>query len=317
MAQVSKKFAFEESLMRIKNEEWRRFLSHFLKSIEIEKGYSKNTVESYSIDLVRYVCFLEDNGIKHPDFVDEELVRKYIREIGLIGLSPSSISRNVASIKSFHKFLLLESYSKNYPVENIEHPKIKKKPPEVLSIDEVFTLLEQPDTSTPIGIRDRALLEVMYATGVRVSELINLKQIDLFLDMEFIRVLGKGSKERLIPIGKVAIKWLREYQLKVRPKLAKISSGDILFLSRLGKKLTRMSVWKIVKKYALMAGIRKEIHPHTLRHSFATHLLEGGSDLRSVQEMLGHASITTTQIYTHISNETLREIYYLYHPRSN
>ncbi|MDW8108048.1 MAG: site-specific tyrosine recombinase XerD [Candidatus Kryptonium sp.] len=303
--------------MRIKNEEWRRFLSHFLKSIEIEKGYSKNTVESYSIDLVRYVCFLEDNGIKHPDFVDEELVRKYIREIGLIGLSPSSISRNVASIKSFHKFLLLESYSKNYPVENIEHPKIKKKPPEVLSIDEVFTLLEQPDTSTPIGIRDRALLEVMYATGVRVSELINLKQIDLFLDMEFIRVLGKGSKERLIPIGKVAIKWVREYQLKVRPKLAKISSGDILFLSRLGKKLTRMSVWKIVKKYALMAGIRKEIHPHTLRHSFATHLLEGGSDLRSVQEMLGHASITTTQIYTHISNETLREIYYLYHPRSN
>ncbi|MCX7761359.1 MAG: tyrosine recombinase XerD [Candidatus Kryptonium sp.] len=244
-------------------------------------------------------------------------MRKYIREIGLIGLSPSSISRNVASIKSFHKFLLLESYSKNYPVENIEHPKIKKKPPEVLSIDEVFTLLEQPDTSTPIGIRDRALLEVMYATGVRVSELINLKQIDLFLDMEFIRVLGKGSKERLIPIGKVAIKWLREYQLKVRPKLAKISSGDILFLSRLGKKLTRMSVWKIVKKYALMAGIRKEIHPHTLRHSFATHLLEGGSDLRSVQEMLGHASITTTQIYTHISNETLREIYYLYHPRSN
>ncbi|MCX7762792.1 MAG: site-specific integrase, partial [Candidatus Kryptonium sp.] len=175
--------------MRIKNEEWRRFLSHFLKSIEIEKGYSKNTVESYSIDLVRYVCFLEDNGIKHPDFVDEELVRKYIREIGLIGLSPSSISRNVASIKSFHKFLLLESYSKNYPVENIEHPKIKKKPPEVLSIDEVFTLLEQPDTSTPMGIRDRALLEVMYATGVRVSELINLKQIDLFLDMEFIRVL--------------------------------------------------------------------------------------------------------------------------------
>ncbi|MEN3039441.1 MAG: site-specific tyrosine recombinase XerD [Candidatus Kryptonium sp.] len=317
MAQVSKKITFEESLMKIKNEEWRRFLSHFLKSIEIEKGYSKNTIESYSIDLVRYVCFLEDNGVRHPDFVDEELVRKYIREIGLIGLSPSSISRNVASIRSFHKFLLLESYSKNYPVENIEHPKIRKKPPEVLSIEEVFTLLEQPNTSTPMGIRDRALLEVMYATGVRVSELINLKQIDLFLDMEFIRVLGKGSKERLIPIGKVAIEWVREYQLKVRPKLAKISSGDILFLSRLGKKLTRMSVWKIVKKYALMAGIKKEIHPHTLRHSFATHLLEGGSDLRSVQEMLGHASITTTQIYTHISNETLREIYYLYHPRSN
>lgn len=315
MAQVKGKYV-DESLLRIRSVNWQRFLKHFLKSIEIEKGYSKNTVESYSVDLVRYVSFLEDNGVEHPDFVSEELIRKYIRELSLVGLSPSSISRNVASIRTFHRFLLLESYSKNYPVENIEHPKIRKKPPEVLTVDEVFALLEQPDTSTPLGIRDKAILEFMYATGVRVSELINLRQIDLYFDMEFVRVFGKGSKERLVPIGKVAIKWVREYQLKIRPKLAKIDSGDFLFLSRLGKKLTRMSVWKIVKKYALMAGIKKEIHPHTLRHSFATHLLEGGSDLRSVQEMLGHASITTTQIYTHISNETIREIYYLYHPRS-
>lgn len=310
------KYTFEEILLRVKNANWRRLLNHFLRSIEIERGYSKNTVESYSVDLVRYVCFLEDNGIDHPDSVDEDLVRRYIRELGLIGLSPSSISRNVASIRTFHRFLLLESYSKNYPVENIDHPKIMKKLPEVLTVDEVFALLEQPDTSTPMGVRDKAILEVMYATGIRVSELISLRQIDLYLDMEFVRVFGKGSKERLVPIGKVAIKWVREYQLKIRPKLAKIDSGDFLFLSRLGKKLTRMSVWKIVKKYALSAGIKKEIHPHTLRHSFATHLLEGGSDLRSVQEMLGHASITTTQIYTHISNETLREIYYLCHPRA-
>ncbi len=317
MAGIEGKYVLSEALSRVKSDTWRKFLNHFLKSIEIEKGYSKNTVDSYSIDLIRYVLFLESNGIKHPDEVEETLIRSYIQELGLIGLSPSSISRNVASIRSFHKFLLVESYSKIYPAENIEHPRVRKKPPEVLTIDEVFQLLEQPDTSTPVGIRDRAILETMYATGVRVSELINLRQIDLFFDMEIIRVMGKGSKERFIPIGKVAIKWIREYQLKVRPKLVKIGSGDILFLSRLGKKLTRMSVWKLIRKYALMAGIKKRIHPHTLRHSFATHLLEGGSDLRSVQEMLGHASITTTQIYTHVSNEMLKEIYRLYHPRSN
>jgi len=304
-------------LLRIKSDDWRKFLTYFLRSIEMEKGYSKNTVDSYSIDLVRYISFLEGNGVNHPDGVDEALIGRYIQELSIAGLSPSSISRNVASIKTFHRFLFMESYSSVYPVENIEHPKVKKKPPEVLTVEEVFSLLEQPDTSTLIGIRDRAMLETMYATGVRVSELINLRQVDLFFDMEIIRVMGKGSKERLIPIGKVAIKWIREYQLKVRSKLARSGSGDILFLSRLGKKLTRMSVWKIIKKYALMAGIKKEIHPHTLRHSFATHLLEGGSDLRSVQEMLGHASITTTQIYTHISNEMLKEIYRLYHPRSN
>ncbi len=317
MARVSKRHNFDKFLLRIKSSEWRRFLTHFLRSIEIESGYSKNTVDSYLLDLVRYVSFLEDNHISHPDGVDEDLVRKYIQELGILGLSSSSISRNVASIKTFHKFLLLESYSKVYPVENLEHPKLKRKLPEVLTVDEVFALLEQPDTSTPMGIRDRAILETMYATGIRVSELINLRQIDLLFDMEVIKVLGKGSKERLIPIGKVAIKWIKEYQLKVRPKLVRVGSGDILFLSRLGKKLTRMSVWKIVRKYALMAGIRKEIHPHTLRHSFATHLLEGGSDLRAVQEMLGHSSITTTQIYTHVSNELIKEIYRLYHPRSN
>ena len=316
MSQVDEKYVFDRALLKIKNNNWRRFLTHFLRSVEIEKGYSKNTVESYSIDLARYISFLEDRGIEHPDRVSEELIREYIHALGMAGLSPSSISRNIASIRTFHKFLLLESYSKNNPVENIESPKTRRKLPEVLSIDEVSSLLEQPDVSTPIGLRDKALLELMYATGVRVSELINLRQIDLLFDMEIIRVFGKGSKERLVPIGKVAIKWVREYQLKVRPKLVKIGSGDFLFLSRLGRKLTRMSVYKIVKKYASMAGIKIEIHPHTLRHSFATHLLEGGSDLRSVQEMLGHASITTTQIYTHISNETLKEIYRLYHPRA-
>lgn len=287
MSQVDEKYVFDRALLKIKNNNWRRFLTHFLRSVEIEKGYSKNTVESYSIDLARYISFLEDRGIEHPDRVSEELIREYIHALGMAGLSPSSISRNIASIRTFHKFLLLESYSKNYPVENIESPKTRRKLPEVLSIDEVSSLLEQPDVSTPIGLRDKALLELMYATGVRVSELINLRQIDLLFDMEIIRVFGKGSKERLVPIGKVAIKWVREYQLKVRPKLVKIGSGDFLFLSRLGRKLTRMSVYKIVKKYASMAGIKKEIHPHTLRHSFATHLLEGGSDLRSVQEMLG------------------------------
>ena len=229
MSQVDEKYVFDRALLKIKNNNWRRFLTHFLRSVEIEKGYSKNTVESYSIDLARYISFLEDRGIEHPDRVSEELIREYIHALGMAGLSPSSISRNIASIRTFHKFLLLESYSKNYPVENIESPKTRRKLPEVLSIDEVSSLLEQPDVSTPIGLRDKALLELMYATGVRVSELINLRQIDLLFDMEIIRVFGKGSKERLVPIGKVAIKWVREYLLKVRPKLVKIGSGDFLF----------------------------------------------------------------------------------------
>jgi integrase/recombinase XerD len=317
MIRIDKKYHFGGALSKIKSDNWRRFLTYFLKSIEMEKGYSKNTVDSYSLDLVRYISFLEEHGVKHPDNVTEELIRNYIRELSIVGLSPASVSRNIASIKTFHRFLFLELYSKIYPVENIEHPKVKKKLPSVLTVDEVFALLEQPDTSTSMGIRDKAILETMYATGIRVSELINLKQVDLLFDMEVIRVLGKGSKERLVPIGKIAMNWIREYQLKVRPRLVRLGSGDILFLSRLGRKLTRMSVWKIIRKYALMAGIKKEIHPHTLRHSFATHLLEGGSDLRAVQEMLGHSSITTTQIYVHINNEMLKEIYRLYHPRSN
>lgn len=317
MIMVDKKYHFGDALSKINSDSWRKFLSYFLRSIEMEKGYSKNTVDSYLLDLVRYISFLEEHGIMYPDGVTEEFIRKYIQELSIVGLSPASISRNIASIKTFHKFLFLELYSKIYPAENIEHPKVRKKLPSVLTVEEVFSLLEQPDTSTLTGIRDRAILETMYATGIRVSELINLKQIDLLFDMEVIRVLGKGSKERLVPIGKVAMKWIREYQLKVRPRFVRIGSGDILFLSRLGKKLTRMGVWKIIKKYALTAGLKKEIHPHTLRHSFATHLLEGGSDLRAVQEMLGHSNITTTQIYVHINNEMLREIYRLYHPRSN
>jgi integrase/recombinase XerD len=303
---------------KIKSEIWRKSLTYFLTSIEVEKGYSKNTVSSYSIDLVRYIKFLEENGIEHPDRVSEEIVKRYITELQSIGLSPSSVSRNISSIRTFHKFLWNASYTKNYPVDDIEGPMIRRKLPEVLTIEEVFSLLEQPDISTDIGVRDRAMLEFIYATGVRVSELINFKQSDLFIDKEIVRVFGKGSKQRLIPIGETAIKWIREYQLKVRPKFVKITSGDILFLSRLGKRFTRMAVWKIVKKYALMAGIKKEIHPHTLRHSFATHLLENGADLRAVQEMLGHVDISTTQIYVHAKNiENLKEVYFLYHPRSN
>ncbi len=303
---------------KIKSEIWRKSLTYFLTSIEVEKGYSKNTVSSYSIDLIRYIKFLEESGIEHPDRVSEDIVRRYIAELQNIGLNPSSISRNISSIRTFHKFLWNVAYTKNYPVDDIEGPMIKRSLPEVLTIDEVFLLLEQPDVNTAIGIRDKAMLEFMYATGVRVSELINLKQSDLFVDKEVVRVFGKGSKQRLIPIGETAIRWIKEYQLKVRPKFVKIISGDILFLSRLGKRFTRMAVWKIVRKYALMAGIKKEIHPHTLRHSFATHLLENGADLRAVQEMLGHVDISTTQIYVHAKNiENLKEVYFLYHPRSN
>jgi integrase/recombinase XerD len=193
---------------------------------------------------------------------------------------------------------------------------VTRKLPEVLTQDEVFNLLEQPDISEPLGIRDRALLETMYATGIRVSELINLKQGNILFDIEVVRIFGKGSKERIVPIGKIALKWIKKYQLEVRPRLSRGNSRDILFLNRFGRKLTRMSIWNIVRKYADMAGIKKEVHPHTLRHSFATHLLEGGADLRAVQEMLGHSNIATTQIYTHIDREFLKEVHRLYHPRA-
>ncbi|MCW8961713.1 MAG: site-specific tyrosine recombinase XerD, partial [Ignavibacteriaceae bacterium] len=233
-----------------------------------------------------------------------------------LGLSSRSAARYYSSIKGFFGYLFSSGYIKINPMEKISAPKVSRILPNVLNINEIENILSGPDVSKKLGLRDKALLETFYACGLRVSELINLKLSDLFLNEEMIRVFGKGSKERFVPIGSSAINWIGEYLKAGRPLLEKkAKSQHVLFLNNRGTKLSRMGVWKIVKKYAQLAGIQKEVHPHTFRHSFATHLLEGGADLRAVQEMLGHVDISTTQIYTHIDRDYIKQVHRDFHPR--
>ncbi|MDP4116455.1 MAG: site-specific tyrosine recombinase, partial [Bacteroidota bacterium] len=233
-----------------------------------------------------------------------------------LGLSSKSIARYFSSLKGFFKYLSSNNYIQNNPTAKLEHPKITRKLPSVLSIEEVNKILELPDIETKLGLRDKALLETAYACGTRVSELINIKISDLYLQEEIVRVFGKGSKERVIPIGSSAQFWIKEYLTKSRILLEKrLTSGNYLFLNFRGSKLSRMGVWKLFKYYATAAEITTDVHPHTFRHSFATHLLEGGADLRAVQEMLGHVDISTTQIYTHIDIDFVKEEHRQYHPR--
>jgi len=231
-------------------------------------------------------------------------------------MSSSSLARNITSIRMFHRYLLSEDINTSDPTSQIEIPKMQKKLPIVLEIPEIEKLLNQPKPSTPKGVRDKALLEFLYATGVRVSELITVTQSNLLCEEKVVRIFGKGSKERLVPIGDVALSCVDFYLQTVRPKLAiRRLGGDTLFLSLRGRPLTRMAVWQILKHYVQQADIRKRISPHTFRHSFATHLLEGGADLRAVQEMLGHVDVSTTQIYTHLDREYLRDVIQTFHPR--
>jgi len=248
--------------------------------------------------------------------VSAQDVRELIAFMSEMGMANSSLARNLTSIRMFHRYLMGEEIIHNDPTINIDVPKLVKKLPTVLEIHEVERLLAQPDESLYRGIRDKALLEFMYASGVRVSELVDLKKSDFFEEEGLARVLGKGSKERIVPVGDIAVRCVQRYSQRVRPELAmKGMGGDHLFLSMWGKPLTRVAVWKLLKSYGMEAGISKNISPHTLRHSFATHLLEGGADLRAVQEMLGHSDISTTQIYTHLDREYLKEVIQTFHPR--
>lgn len=291
-------------------------LRSYIHYLELEKNASLNTILSYKIDLKRYIAFLEAKGIINPSKIREKDFSAYLSVLREIGLSPTSISRNLSSIKMFHKFLVGEGITKYNPTENIETPKLSKQLPDVLNQDEIEAILNQPNPIDPLAIRDRAILETMYATGMRVTEVITLKQSDIYYDEGIVKVFGKGSKERLVPIGKSALKWINKYLQEVRSSLSIHGSGrDVLFLNARGKPISRMAVWNIVKTYTIKAGIKKEVHPHTFRHSFATHLLEGGADLRAVQEMLGHSDISTTQIYTHIDREYLKEVHRTFHPR--
>lgn len=292
-------------------------IKNFIQYISLEKGLSENTKSSYSSDLSRLAEFIvnrEKDSFISADYSD---LRDFVIELGEMGLSPSSRSRYISSLRTFFKYLVLMNKIQNDPTEKLELPKKQRDLPDTLELHEVDYILENIPTDKQAGIRDRALIETLYGCGLRVSELINLRNKELFLEDEIIRVLGKGSKERLVPLGKIASKWIKKYMEEVRPSYFNIEkSEDFIFLNQRGSKFSRMGIWKIIKKYSLVLDPPKDVHPHTFRHSFATHLIEGGADLRAVQEMLGHSDISTTQIYTHIDREFIKEVHKSFHPRA-
>ncbi len=293
-----------------------RQIRNYLEFLRLEKNLAKHTLTSYAFDISKYRSFLHHKGIKSVSSIKEDDISAFLAILHRRQLSPRSIARTLSAIRGFHRYLLGEEEVAHDPTQIIDSPKQEKSLPDVLSIAEVDAILAQPNTSDRLGIRDRAMLETLYATGIRVSELVNLKQSNLAVDEGLILVYGKGSKERLVPIGRSARQWIHEYQIQSRIHLAAPGKSlDYLFLNIRGTKLTRDMIRKLVEKYAIAAGIGRKIHPHTFRHSFATHLLEGGADLRAVQEMLGHADISTTQIYTHIDREYLKEVHRTFHPR--
>jgi len=292
------------------------FLKEYLSVLKLEKNLSENTIESYRNDISSLLRFLEEYKVTDPSEICYENLTAFFKALAGAGLNSRSAARYYSSLKGFFNYLTVNKYITSNPIEKVSTPKLAKNLPSVLSVNEVDAILSKPDIGTKLGLRDKAVLETFYACGVRVSELINLKLSDLFLNEEVIRVFGKGSKERIVPIGSSAIDWITQYLQRSRISLEKKSkSGNILFLNNHGSKLSRMGIWKIVDRYVTEAGIQKEVHPHTFRHSFATHLLEGGADLRAVQEMLGHADISTTQIYTHIDREYIKQVHKDFHPR--
>lgn len=291
----------------------------YLNFLKIEKGLTRNSLDSYERDLRRYHDFIgRDIGVPDMAGITLEHIETFLKELLALNLSVSSISRNISSIRGFHLFAVMERWCPANPAELIELPKKTRKLPEVLDQQEVTALLETPDRTDLLGKRDAAVLELMYATGLRASETVELENDQLISELQLLRITGKGNKERLVPVGGMAMQALADYQKNARPFLRKNMSHakNRLFLSYRGKPLTRMSLWHIVTGAAREAGLQKQIHPHTLRHSFATHLLEGGADLRAVQEMLGHVSILTTEIYTHIDRSFLQEVHKSFHPRA-
>ncbi|MDB5083948.1 MAG: xerD [Bacilli bacterium] len=291
-------------------------IDRFIHFLAVEKGLAANTLESYQRDLVGYISFLKTGGNEDLNQTRRTHIIGYLSTLQKKGRSASTLSRNLASMRAFYSFLMRDGLIDTDPTVNLESPKLDKKLPRVLSIDEMESLLNRPDITTAPGLRDKAMLELLYASGIRVSELVSLKVVDVNLNMGYLKCLGKGSKERIIPIGSVALKQVGDYLILSRPKMIKNPSESALFLNHHGACLSRQGFWKIIKKYASLARITSDITPHTVRHSFATHLLENGADLRSVQEMLGHSDISTTQIYTHVTKTRLKEVYSKTHPRA-
>jgi integrase/recombinase XerD len=292
-----------------------QLLDQFLHYLIVEKGLSKNTIDAYSHGLNRFLDSLRKKEIQEMPSVSKFDVRAFLLALRKQGLSTKTVLRNLVAIRTFFQFLIQEGILEANPIEELESPKIAKTLPEILTLKEVEQLLEQPNPQTPLAIRDRAMLEVLYATGMRVSELTHLPINQVNLEGGYVLVFGKGSKERIIPLGSEAMKWVALYLKAARERLAKGKESPFLFINRSGRGMSRQQFWKNIKAYGRRAGIRKRITPHLLRHSFASHLLEGGADLRSVQMMLGHVDISTTQIYTHVTGERLKKIHKRYHPR--
>jgi integrase/recombinase XerD len=292
----------------------------FLSYCRVERGLAQNTILAYGRDLKKFTAFLRKRHKEKMDAVSREDIVDFLSSLYKEKLDSRSVARYLVSLRALYKFAMIEGMVQTDPTENLESPKIRSSLPTYLRVDEIDKLLATPDVATPLGLRDRAMLEVLYSTGLRVSELLNLRISDIDMRMGCVRCIGKGDKERLVPIGRKAIAAVEEYLARSRPKFARPSSppphNHVLFLTQNGKRLSRVTIWKILHDYGMKVGLRGRLTPHKLRHSFATHLLEGGADLRSVQLMLGHADISTTQIYTHVVEERLKQIYKAHHPRA-
>ena len=295
---------------------WNRYIKDYQSYLRIERGLSKNTIENYGFDIERLCLFLETNQIEvSPLKINEETIQQFIYAVAK-EVNPRSQARIISGLKSFFNYLVFEDYRNDNPLELIETPKTGRKLPDTLSVQEIDALIAAIDLSSNEGERNRAMLETLYGCGLRVSELVSLKISDLFFDEGFIKITGKGNKERFVPIGKLTQKYIQIYQKEVRVNLSiKKGHEDTLFLNRRGNQLTRAMIFTIIKDLAVKINLHKSISPHTLRHSFATHLLENGADLRSIQLMLGHESITTTEIYVHLDRSFLKEVMHSYHPR--
>ena len=295
---------------------WESYKKGFKSYLQLEKSLSDNSVEAYLRDVEMLTQYLQEKKLlKNPSEISLKELQSFLKWITELGMTATSQARIISGIRSFYKYCLLENISKTDPTTLLESPKLKRTLPDVLSFEEIEEMISQIDLSKPEGGRNKAILETMYSCGLRVSEVVNLKISQLYLDVGFIRVIGKGDKERLVPIGKSGIKYINIYKNKIRIHISvKHGNEDILFLNQRGSKLSRVMIFYIIKDLALKAGIKKTVSPHTFRHSFATHLIEGGADLRAVQEMLGHESITTTEIYTHLDREFLRKTLEQFHP---
>jgi integrase/recombinase XerD len=297
-------------------QDWDRAREIFIESLRTNRALSRHTVEAYARDLLRFAETASTLGCEDPSRLTREIAESVFGRHRSSGLAPRSISRSISALRSLYRFLLQEGLLKKNPIADLGSPKAGAPLPRIASSQQIRKMLDVIDVERPSGVRDRAILELFYAAGLRVSELADLKFESVLLEPKIARVIGKGSKERLVPVGEEAIFWLKRYLAEVRKKLDRGRPSEWLFLSNRGGRMTRQTIWHLIKKYVRLSGVTGRISPHTLRHSFATHLIEGGADLRSVQEMLGHASVATTQIYTHLSRRHLREVYIAAHPRA-